>query len=424
MMEVGRMDDAAFFDFRLKTFSQLRRASDDVRTALIPALIAQSEPIRDSYFRINRRYFEDDVFLGQMMLRSDVMQLETGGVRDQYYVSTLAELQESRTGRGNAGGFEAVHPRFVELIAARFFESLETVGPFDDEESFLRVLAIADFLVQIGHFSKDGSGRSGEDLLSLLGERHGYPLTFSLTGYRATLGGADHLLFFRHVTQRIFHAEVVRNFVRWLGLDPPADTPIHIRELLERVLALNEAPRRSRLTWPNSLNETIDEIISPLAFGEDEQDPELAPNHPYRLYASFLAREAIYLTLCLSDQALLYPGLLARYPLSMACRALDLREARSLAYWPVPHDSADVGDEAVTRLDLIRLKKLDSDDRRLDQCQAQLAKDAPYLTGLLDTERSTASLETLLERVRLPVRPSMTAVELRDVIRHKIRWSL
>jgi hypothetical protein len=78
MMEVGRMDDAAFFDFRLKTFSQLRRASDDVRTALIPALIAQSEPIRDSYFRINRRYFEDDVFLGQMMLRSDVMLFATG----------------------------------------------------------------------------------------------------------------------------------------------------------------------------------------------------------------------------------------------------------------------------------------------------------------------------------------------------------
>ncbi len=86
-------------------------------------------------------------------------------------------------------------------------------------------------------------------------------------------------------------------FFRWAGRDPPRDVPTHIRELLQRLVEMNSAPRRPRLALPHNLDETVSEVLAPVAFGQNETQSELQPNHPYSLYATFIARECVFMTL-------------------------------------------------------------------------------------------------------------------------------
>ena len=414
------MDDDAFLAFRRQTYAQLRRASDRVRNEFIPDFAARGAPTREAFYAINRGYFVDDVLRGQMVSESDAKSFAADGAKDPFYVTALDDLGGPPAGRGNAGGFETLHPRFAEAVVARTFAALDAAGPFEDEEAFLRVLTLVDFLLQVAHFAKDGSGRSGEDLLVLLGERHGTPLTFSITGYRGAIEGPGRLMSLRHATQKIAQVEISRNFFGSLGLSPPEATPTHIRDLLESLVRVGRAAgsgtRQARLTWPDGLGGTIEEIFAPLAPGDDGGDPDLARTHPYRLYASFLAREAIYLTLCLAEPERLTPGLCARYPLSMACRARDLRGARRHAYLAVPARAAEAADEAVARLELVRRGKLAHEDAELARLLEQLAHPAPRLADLIAAERDFAPLEALLGRLRLSVTPAVTAEEVRQAV--------
>lgn len=415
------MEQGDFIEFRKQTLAQLRRASDRVRTQRIPELVAAGISTREAYFAINRCYFVDDVRLGQMVGPSDVLNFLEDGAGDDFYRTDLDALSTSPTERGNAAGFETLHPRFVDLVAIRTFEALDKLTHFVDEDTFLRSLVVVDFLFQLAHFVKDGSGRSGEDLMSLLGARHGYPLTFSQTGYRGSLAGPDRLLIFRHVTQRISQVEVARNFLQSQGLAPPQETSHHILGLLETYLRLDGDEggdvRQAPLTWPNGLGQQIAEIFAPVAPGEDESDPDLAVTHPYRLYATFLAGEAIYLTLCLEDITAHYSGLQARYPLSLACRERDLRDARSQNYMPVPKGAKNLADEAMARLEALRILEADNDDPDLDDCLEKLSKRAPELAELIDAERVHPSLETVIEEMRLPVGPTATPDDVRAALR-------
>ncbi|MDP6624537.1 MAG: hypothetical protein QF754_19965 [Alphaproteobacteria bacterium] len=268
------MDDDAFLAFRRQTYGQLRRASDRVRLELIPDFAARRVTAHQAFYAINRSYFEEDVFHGQMVGHNDSLGFFADGASDPFYSTELDDLGGPPAGRGTAGGFETLHPRFAEAVIARTFAALEEVGPFNDEVSFLQMLAIVDFLFQVAHFAKDGSGRSGEDLLVLLGLRHGAPLTFSVTGYRGAIEGPERLMSLRHVTQKIAQIEVAQNFFRYLGLTPPQATATHIRELLESLIRVNTEidanARHAPLTWPNDLGGTIEAIFDPLAPADDE----------------------------------------------------------------------------------------------------------------------------------------------------------
>ena len=105
--------------------------------------------------------------------------------------------------RQRAGEMPVDLKHYIRAVVEWTFTALDRLGPFENENAFLHALVIVDFLLQLAHFVKDGSGRSGEDLLALLGTRHGFPLTFSITGYRTAVAGPERLLVTRHVTQRI-----------------------------------------------------------------------------------------------------------------------------------------------------------------------------------------------------------------------------
>lgn len=409
-----------FLQFRQQTLAQLRRASDRVRTQLIPELNAAGTPAREAFFAINRCYFEEDVFRGQMVGPSDAKQYLEDGGRGAFYETALADLQAPAAERGNAGGFETLHPRFVDTVVSRTFEALDNAGPFESGESLLRTLVIVDFLLQLAHFVKDGSGRTGEDLLVLLGARHGYPLTFSPTGYRAAVSGPKRLLVVRHVTQRISQVEVARNFLRSQGFVPPQEISGHIRDLLEALVHLSEGARsgirQAPLTWPDDVRPEIEKIFAPLAPAEDESDPDLSVSHPYRLYATFLAKEALYLTLCLEDCERFYNSLKARYPLSLACRERDFRDAGQQTYLAVPKGAKKLADEAVAELDAARTLGKEVDQSRLDDCLLRLSKPAPDLAALISAERGYLPLESVLSQFRLPVSPSATPDDVRAAL--------
>ena len=357
---------------------------------------------------------------GQMVSSSDAGNHIADSAEDPFYATELNDLDSPPTGRGNAGGFETLHPRFVEVVVERTFKALDRAGPFQTEDAFLRVLVIVDFLLQLVHFVKDGSGRSGEDMLALLGVRHGFPLTFSITGYRTAVAAPQRLLVTRHVTQRISQVEVARNFLRAQGFVPPQATPSHIRELLETLVKLGTdaraGDRQVPLAWPDALASEVENIFSPLAPGDDERDPDLAVTHPYRHYATFLAKEAVYLTLCLEDSERHYAGLRARYPLSLACRERDLRDARQQTYLPMPKGAKTLADEAVARLVAARTLEQDVDHSRLDACLVQLSKRAPELAALISAERAYPSLESVLSQFRLPVTPTATPDDVRAAL--------
>ncbi len=414
------MDNDAFVDFRRKTLRQLRRASDLVRTELVPDLAAQLVPVREAFYAINRCYFEEDVLRGQMVGYKESQNFATDGAKDLFYNTELDDLGGPPAGRGNAGGFETLHPRFAAAVIGRTFAALDEMAPCENEESFCQALAIFDFLLQIAHFVKDGSGRSGEDLLVLLGQRHGTPLTFSVTGYRGAIEGPERLMSVRHVTQKIVQIEVAQNFFRYLGIVPPPATPTHIVELLVSLIRANAenhpGKRQQPLIWPDYLGAAVEELFGPLAPGEEESDPDLTITHPYRLYASFLAKEAFYLTLCLADTARLYAGLCSRYPLSMACRERDIAEARRQTYFAIPGEAAEAADEAVARLELVRHERLARQDPALARLVKRIGDVAPQLASLIEAERAFVPMETLLERLRVPI----TRDDLPEVIRRHL----
>ncbi len=105
----------------------------------------------------------------------------------------------------------------------------------------------------------------------------------------------------------------------------------------------------------------------------------------------------------------------------MACRVRDIEQARTKSYQLIPPTIAHVADEAVARLDLKRMgKRLDEDT--FDQRVALIQDSQPQFAQLLTAEKGRASLRTLLARVRMPVRPTMTADELRSAILDSMNW--
>ena len=192
---------------------------------------------------------------------------------------------------------------------------------------------------------------------------------------------------------------MARNFLKSQGLVPPPDTPHHIFDLLETYLRLEAKTaaevRQSPLTWPDELGQKIAGLFVPVAPGEDESDPDLAVTHPYRLF----------------------PGLQARYPLSIPCREHDLRDARRQTYLLVPKGAKTLADEAVARLDAARILGPGGEKNQLDDCVRKLSKRAPEIAEFIAVERDLPSLEMVLGNLRVPVTPSATSEDVRTALR-------
>jgi len=416
------MDARELLRQRRETHALVRRASDRVRGDVIPRLAAETTPLLKSYLHINQQHFADDVFLSQMVHAESAHRFIKSEQRDPYYETTLEELGSLRNLRGNVGGFEMLHPVFLEKVACKLFDVLEAHKICTSDTSFIRLVAIVDFALQFLHVVKDGSGRTGEDILVQLGLRHHRSLTFSLTGYRASLDSSDRLMFHRHVTQRVGHIEFIKTFMSALGVPTLATYPTHILEVINTLIETYGSRTQNTLTWPDGLTEHVNESSAEILRNLVSDDPLLRQGHPYFDYASFVLKELCYLTLCLEDPDTFFDGLLNRYPLSMGCRVLDFQAALKLSYRPIAEDLGALTDEAMAHLDLMRLGLLESSEKDLEKLML-LIKDG-FLVTLLNVERQNPSLEGLLKQLSVPNGWSMSPQDFRTAINAKMNWTI
>lgn len=417
------METDSFLEFRRQTLSQVRRCSDVVRSE--QKLRGRDRSITDYYLASNQSYFEENVLAGQLVQSDTAARVVgTDQEQDSYYATDLHDLGKLRTTRGNVSGFEVLHPAFLEPIAQQFFIQLDHAKTFETEEQFLQWLAVADFALQVLHPVKDGTGRSGEDLLALLSHSHGYPLTFSLTGYRAALDTPDRDLFHRHVTERVGFTELVQVFLRSAGLNPGTARPWQIVEVLEYLKTHFANRSEAELGWPDDLTIEIDARTKPrLEIASDDQGL-LRRTHPYWLYASFLFKELTYLLICLEDIDRHFPAVLTRYPLSMGCRLTDMAAARRNNYTVITPSLTAATDDVMARIDLLRLGKLDRNNADLTRGLAQIKDWNADLGALFARERDSQSMEKLLQRLRVPKGWALSPQDFRTTVNQTMDWSI
>lgn len=412
-----------FFDLRRKTLKQLRCASDAVRTETEPQ--TRDDSMLSHYLASNQSYFRDDVLTGQLVQADTAARVVAiDHTQEAYYTTTVDDLGRLRTGRGNVSGFEVLHPAFLEPLVGRFFSILDDQKVFKTEEQFLHWLAVADFTLQLLHPVKDGTGRSGEDLLAILGTRCGYPLTFSITGYRAALDTLNRDLFHRHVTERVGFIEFVRLIFQSSDMPSESVTPWQIVDVIKHLRAHHGGDESSQLAWPGDLSAEIEERAAPALQYNPNHDELLEDGHPYRLYAAFMVREITYLLLCLEDADHLFAGLLDRYPLSMGCRVQDLKHARLNQYIEIPASSSFIADDVMARIDLLRLGKLAGGDADLSEGLCKIKAWNGELGSLIERESQSQSMEKLLQRLRVPQGWTLSPREFRDAIDRTMDWRL
>lgn len=412
-----------FLELRRKTIAQLRRASDAVRSGNTETSLETSTLAR--YLADNQIYFTDDVFVGQIVQPDTAARvIENQTNNDPYYRTALEDLGQLRSGRGHVSSFEILHPVFLKPLAQRFFFNLGADKNFETEAQFLQWLAIADFTLQLIHPVKDGTGRSGEDLLTRVSRDNGYPLTFSITGYRAALDTPSRDLFHRHVTERIGFIEFARIFQQTEGLDTPGKTPWQIIDIIAHLRTLSDHTDTTDISWPNVDAQVRDQTTHLMSQADTSGVELLAPGHPYRRYATFMAQEITYLLLCLEDPAPLFPSLLDRYPLSMACRLEDLNHARRNQYLEIPNSIASTTDDVMARIDLLRLGKMDSDDAALAQDLSRILDWNAEISPLFEREYQSQSMEQLLRRLNVPNGWSLSPREFRAAINQTMNWSI
>jgi hypothetical protein len=98
-----------------------------------------------------------------------------------------------RTEPASVGEFITLTEEQVYSIAPRFFSSLDKLLSHIDfirhisPEQRIVVLALTDQMLTIGHFVKNGSGRTNEDFLHYLGHRMDLPFTVSRSGFRGQM---------------------------------------------------------------------------------------------------------------------------------------------------------------------------------------------------------------------------------------------
>lgn len=419
------MTPDAFLNQRRQTLAQVRTATDEVRSDEAFLSGQWDGSLVNHFFTLNARYFQDDVLMGQLIQPDTAARKSPAEAQqDAYYQTTLEDLHRPRRGRGNVGGFEVLHPVFVASCTKRFFSLLEHQPQITREDTFDQWLAVVDFVREILHPAKDGTGRSGEDLLGLLGNRHGHALTYSTTGYRAALDTPERVMFHRHVTERIGYIEFARVFLDATGLAAPTNTPWRITDVIEYLQTHYAARDQSPPSWPDGLTDTVlsqtENLISALPDGQEL----LNPHHPYRIYADFMVRELTYLMICLEDIERFFPAVLRRYPLSMGCRIQEMRAARTLTYAPIPPSIAALSDDVMARIDLARLKMLDHEDERLTNGLNQLKTHSARLGALIELERQRPTIEKLMQRLHVAEGWALSPQEFTDTVNRTMDWSL
>jgi len=385
---------------------------------LIPNAISDETPAEETFFAMTRAYFDGDVSTGQLLNALDLSKAENPDGKNQPYLPTMDELAQPRRHRCKVSGFETLHPRFLGGISQRLFSAIdEGRAERRDGNLDMNFLLIVNFLLQLMHIAEDGTGRTGEDMLVLLAAESGRTLSLSQTGYRGAMEGSDFPIYCKAVAQRILFFEVTRNFYRSLGITPPEVISFDIEQIITDLGAQDAEDADRRLGWPDGLGPTIAEVYPDVTTDAGAHVALFKPPHMYRLFAEFLALEAIYLTLCLQDPTRHMAGLKARYPGSVNCGLHLLTAGLSRDYHPIPDVAGDVADEAVALIEAVRMGWAERDEAGLDAAVARVEAEDENTGKLFRRELLVFLTEEEKSTIGFEVPDGVTGEQLEELIR-------
>lgn len=167
-----------------RVLAHVRQSTDDIRTQLIPKLILSGATSEQAFWAIHKAHFEQEPYVAHMHGGShggvpeyaknsggrDFYQKNVGKTRFNYVTS-------SWTGHLDVSYLRALEDRFFAALTAA--EQRVTC-----EDEALDLITVADMFHITAHLPFDGAGRTYEDFAVYLGQKLGYPLTVSASGYR------------------------------------------------------------------------------------------------------------------------------------------------------------------------------------------------------------------------------------------------
>ena len=411
------MNPTDVVEFRCGVLGQLRRASDRVRLALIPDALTHAIDVRNALARFNQAYFEEGVFGGEMAGDADRINYENRQTDSAFYDTNIADLQGLRTTRIHAVGLELIHPAFLSVLASWYFERLDRSQDLDPER-FFEFLTTSDIVYRLTHFPKNGTGRAGEDLRVYLAARNDFDLSSSASSYRSALEGRERPLFFRKAAQRIFNRELIARAYAYAGRRPPQQFSIRIRDVLSGFG--RGATAYSDACWPSEMIDVIDHWFEELCRASSLTDGVLQADYPYRIYAEFPAKEAIYILLCMDNPVAHFTGLTERFRLFASMHRIDHFQATRRRYLPTPPEIGEPCDELVARLERSRSEpgSLDGKDitRRIDE----VAESAPDLAQLMQDERHYGPSDATLNGLTMAL-DGVTGEQVRAELERQLR---
>jgi hypothetical protein len=396
---------------RIQVLGQLRSASDAVRLERIPDAIKRRSPAKDTFYAVVQGYFDGGVRTGQLVDGNDLARLTT---TSGFYTTRIEDLSGPRRERVTGGGFEMLHPRYLDTLSNLFFDTLDATRT-DRQQSMLDrdFLTVVAFCLQLFHITKDGTGRAGEDFLSLLAAEWGQALTFSPTGYRGAMEGPRYLLSYRGAAQKLLFSEIVGNFYRFLGLKPPLPIRYAVEDVVSELRRIGTSDASNRLEWPANLSSQIDAALEDAAAPTAADAHLFESDHPYRYYAEFLAQEVAYFVLCLADPARLFDSVKARYPMSFSCGFFAISAGLGEFYQAIPERIGPLCDVAVARIEAARMGSAPRDIPDLTAAIARLETEDPAVGKLFRRELRCFLTDAEKDAMTFAIRAGETGAGLR-----------
>lgn len=167
-----------------RVMSTLRQNSDHVRNSVIPRILQNDLDSQSAFWQIHEGEFFHNPLEAQMItsgLKAEVFRYVSVKGGREFYDKSIGKL---RLNNVVTGGFNHVETRYLPELQARLFEKIDFIDGFKTEDEFLDFITQVDTIMYSLHLPFDGSGRAIEDFCYYLGEKFGYPVTFTVLGYR------------------------------------------------------------------------------------------------------------------------------------------------------------------------------------------------------------------------------------------------
>lgn len=171
-------------ELRTKVMSTVRKNTENVRNTVVPRLLNNKLDSQSAFWQIHEGEFLNNPLEAQMVvggLKAEVFRYIEQKAGSDFYDKSIGKLRANNV---ITGGFSHVETKYLPELQAKLFAKIDSIDQFKTEQEFLDFITQVDVVMYSLHLPFDGSGRAIEDFCYYLGEKFGYPVTFTALGYR------------------------------------------------------------------------------------------------------------------------------------------------------------------------------------------------------------------------------------------------